>query len=419
MKKIKNNSYFIRSRCPKVFTRVLFIAVLPALLTSTAFGKQCVELFEPDYTAITFQHPQKLAGMVSEKMNVEWSEGSHFLSLSEGNHYTVFSALNGQRVYFGQDRPLFDADGSSFSIFSKSMKTLYSYSMPDLIQKKIEIAADHIVDIRSQFVIAQKNGAEGYFIFSKHTGELLHHQERAHIYIKSQNQNEATFVTEPSLFSGLVNEKKGMIESISLPSLLTGIHVGDAIEAGFGSDNFIKIKSGLVNSLVRRSSLTEHRIANNFLRAYEIDQQKNIYAIQTTDQVMVYKNGVLQFNQVLQNSRDLKIIAYSEAEAVYLAYDSHMGKLMTLMPFGKTKSVVEFGPSANVVFFRPQLVSPGTIMYQGKDGKFYFWHLRNQTTEVVSEDLSRGISKDSRYMARYDKKISNWVLTRISSTYTN
>jgi hypothetical protein len=92
MKKIQIKSYQIRSNCLKVFTPIFFIAVWTLFLTSPALAKQCVHLFETDYTSITFQQTQRLAGMVSEKMNAEWSEGSQFISLSEGHQHTVFSA---------------------------------------------------------------------------------------------------------------------------------------------------------------------------------------------------------------------------------------------------------------------------------------------------------------------------------------
>ena len=385
-----------------------------------ANANQCIDLFnskvspEVSYSGM----PKKIAPLVTAEMN--WSNSSELFMYKENNNQTVISVKSGQKIELGNDRVIFSNEGHSASVFSNVLKKLFTYTLPDFKKTEVIIDADHIVDIKNQHVIAQRKNEKGYFIFSSKTGELLHHAALAQSYIRMSDSANVAFATEPAI-NGF-SKQSGVVESISLANLTPELHTGhlvlyDQLDRNFNNDHFIKVKSGNDDVLIRKNDLTEYKIGPDFVRAYDVDTEKNIFVIQTTDSIVVYKNGVVDLRQVATNSRDIKIVGLSETEAVYLAFDAKLGKLFSIMTFWGGSSNIEMGPAADLTFFKPKMVGLATLMYQGIDKRFYRWGLRTNQIENVPENIAKGVSDRPKFVAYYNNKLGKWEFKEIVMAY--
>ena len=387
---------------------IFVISIL--LLTVVTQANQCSDLFQ-------MKTRTKVNSDVKEYI---WSNNSDLFLYKAGADQFVIHTASKKEIPLGHDRIIFSNEGNSVSVFSTLLKKLITYSGTDLAIQSKAIDADFIVDIRGQSVIAERNQQKGFFIFSLQTGELLHHVTNAGRYLNLKNSDSVGFVTEPNIV-GLA-EGKVIIEKIELKNL-TAEHQKinsmqfDQVDPNYKSDDFLKVKSGNDEWLIRKTNLSKYKIDKSFIRAYDVDPEKKIFVIQTTDSLAIYKNGELDMIKKFNNPSEIEVVGYSQRESVYLAYDAKREKLFSMMTIWDS---IQFGPDADITFFKPKMVGQSTILFQKPNGQFYRWGLRENQTDknrlsvaTVPPDIAKGVSDSPRFVAYYNKKTAQWEFKEI------
>ncbi len=234
------------------------------------------------------------------------------------------------------------------------------------------------------------------------------------VKVKIDNHAVAAFLTEPAI-PGL-SQNKVIIESIVLSTLGTDIKTVrttkyDEHDNSFNNDYFLKFKSGSQDFLLRRSDLSQYKIGNDFIRAYDVDTAKNIFAIQAKDLITVYINGQVEFEYQADNLGDIKIVGYSQAESAYIAYDSKNERLFSILSIWKNSIDKVLEQKVGITFFKPRMVGKATLLFQSVDHKFYVWSLRKSEAVPMRGYIAEGVSLNSKYVAvpTYNKNNSEWA----------
>lgn len=421
--KVMNTNSFSNTVKMSFNIKCALIVTSLMLVTQVIHAQQCQSLFVTDFSDVLFRVKHSQTGVQAKVIDVDWSKSSQLVLFTEGQHKAVFSTQSGKKIELGNDKHIFSHDGDSVSVFSPTMKTLFTYKSPEMTKTVTAIAADYIVEIRGNFVIAQKKNIKGYFIFNLNKGEELHHVENATSYFVISDKNEIGFLTEPSIVG--FSEKSGSVETLYLPSLASSIPSGvsgrlvqfDHLDRNFNNDSFFKVKTANEVVLVHKNDLAEHVVGADFVRAYDVDKEKNIYVIQTNHQITVYKNGKIEFVQKTESARDLRILAYSKEEAVYVTYDAQLQRMIFITPFGKNHSDFIIGPAADLTFFKPRLITPGTLIFKNKNGEFNYWHIGEKKQTSVAVNIATGLSQDGKFIAKYDEKMLSWVIAETINPY--
>ena len=238
--------------------------------------------------------------------------------------------------------------------------------------------------------------------------------------MKLKYSKSAAFVTEPNI-KGLTTQK-GVVENVSLNDLTTEfqtIHrqVFDDVDPNYKSDDFLKVKSGTHDKLIRKSDLTEYKIGADFVRAYDVDPAKKIFVIQTTNEIAVYKNGKLDLSRHFEHANDIQIVGFSEKENAYLGYDAKLGKLFSTMVIWDS---IQIGPDADITYFKPKMVGPSTILFQKSNGRFYRWGIQTNPADksrlyvaIVDAATANGVSGNPKFVAGYNNKLEKWEFKEI------